>query len=272
MKKVLAALDASFAVTPVLAAALSLGDLLEAEVEAIHVTTDAGPTVERSAEAVGVPLRVVAGEVVERLVEAGEADDVAALVVGARGVPTDPRPLGTTARAVATSVRKPVLIVPPDVAVPPTLRRILVPLEGTVSSSMAPASLIELARNARIEVVALHVLGSWDIPAFTDQPQHEHDAWASEFLARYCPFGIGSVRLELRIGRAEDLVPRVAEESRSDLIALGWARELAPGRAPVVRAALERSGLPVLLVPVVSEPTMLSSGSGRTGLGLRTSP
>jgi hypothetical protein len=73
------------------------------------------------------------------------------------------------------------------------------------------------------------------------------------------------VRLELRIGRAEDLVPRVAEESRSDLIALGWARELAPGRAPVVRAALERSGLPVLLVPVVSEPTMLSSGPGRTG-------
>ena len=86
------------------AAALSLGELLEAEVEAIHVTTDAGPTVERSAEAAGVP-RVVAGEVVEQLVEAGEADDVAALVVGARGVPTGPRPLGTTARAVASLVQ-----------------------------------------------------------------------------------------------------------------------------------------------------------------------
>ena len=227
MKKVLAALDASFAVTPVLAAALSLGDLLEAQVEAIHVTTDAGPTVERSAEAAGVPLRVVAGEVVERLVEAGEADDVAALVVGARGVPTDPRPLGTTARAVATSVRKPVLIVPPDVAPPPTLRRILVPLEGTVSSSLAPASLIELALNAQIEVVALHVLGSGDIPAFTDQPQHEHDAWAAEFLARYCPSGIERAARAADRPRGGSRAAR-AEESRSDLIALGWARSWRP--------------------------------------------
>ena len=198
MKKVLAALDASFAVTPVLAAALSLGDLLEAEVEAIHVRRTRGrPSSGRPRRP--VPLRVVAGEVVERLVEAGEADDVAALVVGARGVPTDPRPLGTTARAVATSVRKPVPIVPPDVAPPPTLRRILVPLEGTVSSSLAPASLIELARNAQIEVVALHVLGSGDIPAFTDQPQHEHDAWAAEFLAPLLP-----LRNRERAARAAD--------------------------------------------------------------------
>ena len=194
MKKVLAALDASFAVTPVLAAARSLGELLGAEVEAIHVKTDEGTTVQRSADAAGVPLRVVAGgEVVERLVEAGEADDVAALVLGARGLPTDPRPLGAT-------VLKPVLIVPPEVAPPAELKRILVPLEGTVSSSFAPRSLIALASEARIDVVALHVLGSDEIPPFTDQPQHEHDAWTAEFRARYCPWGIGSVRLELRIG------------------------------------------------------------------------
>lgn len=268
MKKVLAALDASFAVTPVLAAARSLGELLGAEVEAIHVKTDEGTTVQRSADAAGVPLRVVAGEVVERLVEAGGADDVAALVLGARGVPTDPRPLGATAQAVATGVLKPVLIVPPDVAPPAELKRILVPLEGTVSSSFAPRSLIALASEAKIDVVALHVLGSDEIPPFTDQPQHEHDAWTAEFRARYCPWGIASVRLELRIGRAEDLVPLVAEQSGSDLIALGWARELGPGRAPVVRAALERSHRPVMLVPVITEPAFDPSGSRRAGASL----
>ena len=93
-----------------------------------------------------------------------------------------------------------------------------------------------------------------EIPPFTDQPQHEHSAWATEFVARYCPWGVGSVQLEVRIGRAEELVPRVAAESGCDLIALGWAQELAPGRAPVVRAALERSHRPVMLVPVRVAP------------------
>lgn len=35
-----------------------------------------------------------------------------------------------------------------------------------------------------------------------------------------------------------------------DLIALGWSQELAGGGAAVVREALERSRVPVLLVPV----------------------
>ena len=200
-----------------------------------------------------MPLRIVTGDVVEQLVEAGAADEVAALVIGARGVPTDPRPLGATAEAVATRVARPVLVVPPDAAPPSVLRRILVPIEGD-TSSRAPRAVIELARGANVEVIALHVLTADEIPPFTDQPQHEHSAWATEFIARYCPWGVGSVQLEVRIGRAEELVPRVAAESRCDLIALGWAQELAPGRAPVVRAALERSHRPVMLVPVRVAP------------------
>ena len=35
-----------------------------------------------------------------------------------------------------------------------------------------------------------------------------------------------------------------------DLIALGWAQEIAGGRAPVVRELLERGRIPVLLVPM----------------------
>jgi hypothetical protein len=58
------------------------------------------------------------------------------------------------------------------------------------------------------------------------------------------------VRLETRVGRSDELVPIVAAECGCDLVALGWSQELAPGRAPVVRATVERSHLPVLLVPV----------------------
>ncbi len=205
----------------------------------------------------------------EQLVRAGKVDDVVALVIGARGLPTDPRPLGTTAEAVATQLLKPVLVVPPDVPAPTVLRRILVPLEGTVSSSLAPRSVIDLASEANIEVVVVHVLGIDELPAVTDQPQHEHAAWAAEFLARYCPGGIENVRLELRVGRPAELVPIVAEETGCDLITLGWAGQLVPDRAPVVRAALERSHRPVLLVPVVPAVEPRSSGISRGSAGAR---
>jgi nucleotide-binding universal stress UspA family protein len=152
--------------------------------------------------------------------------------------------------AVATSLLKPVVVVPPDARLAPEFHRILVPLEGTTSTSLAPRSLFKVAHGAQLDVIALHVHEEEDIPAFTDQPQHEHEAWAREFLARYCPWGIGAVSLERRVGRSYELIPQVAEEAHCDLIALGWAQELAPGRAPVIRATLERSRVPVMLVPV----------------------
>lgn len=248
MKTVLAALDGSLADEPVLGAARSLGEMLAADVEAIHVEVQGAGVV----DAGDTPLRRVSGDVIEELTREGGREEVLALVLGARGMPADPRPLGATAEAVATRVAKPVLIVPPETR-PRSIRRVLVPLEGTLESSHAPRHLFELAADAAFEVVALHVLGTEAIPAFTDQPQHEQPAWEREFLARYCPSAIRDVHLEKRVGRAESIVPLVAEESECDLIAMGWAQELAPGRAPVVRAALQQCRRPVLLVPVAAE-------------------
>ena len=75
------------------------------------------------------------------------------------------------------------------------------------------------------------------------------------------PFGARTVRLETRIGRAAELVTDVAERSGCDLIALGWSQELEAGRAPVVRATLARSRLPVMLVPIT-----VDSDAGRAAL------
>jgi nucleotide-binding universal stress UspA family protein len=250
MTKVLAALDSSPVARNVLATSAALADVLESDVEAVHVGARSSQTVRNEAARADVPLRVVAGEVLEVLVAEGASDDVETLVIGARGIRTDPRPLGSTALAVATSLRKPVVVVPPEARAPGAVRRVLVPLEGSVSAALAPRSIIELAQDARIEVVVLHVHDARSLPSFTDQPQHEQSAWAGEFLARYCPWGVGAVRLETRVGSSAAEIPAFAAESGCELIALGWSQDLAAGRAPVVRAVLERAGVPVMLVPV----------------------
>jgi nucleotide-binding universal stress UspA family protein len=239
MSVVLAALDNSLAANPVLVAARAVARVLGARVEAVHVLTESDRAAQNAAEAAGVPLRVSSGQVVQRLVEAGHAPEVAAVVVGARGSTGTGNPLGSTALAVVTSLQRPVVVVPANALVAAALRRVLVPLEGTISTSLAPRSIIELAAAAALDVTVLHV-----------DEDGEESVEAEEFLGRYCPWGIGSVRLERRAGKREELVPLVAEELQSDLIVFGWAQQLSEGRAPVVRAALERSTIPVMLFPV----------------------
>jgi hypothetical protein len=143
-----------------------------------------------------------------------------------------------------------VLIVPPDSDPSPVFRRVLVPLEGTLSTSLAPLEIFELASGAELDVLALHVHDRSSIPSFTDQPQHEQEAWAREFLHRNCPWSLGTVRLETRVGRRGEVVPLVANECGCDLVVLGWTQELSASRAPVVRETLSRARQPVLLVPV----------------------
>jgi Universal stress protein family len=250
MEKVIAALDNSVAAAPVLRTAISFAKLLGTEVEAIHVQEDGRRMPESVAAAADLPLRTLRGATVDALVGAAAAEDVVALVLGARRTPAGARPVGTTAFAVMRSLAKPVLVVPPDAARAGRLRSVLVPLEGTVSSSLAPRSIMKLARAAELDVVVVHVRDEASLPAFTDQPQHEASAWGHEFLARYCPWGIADVRLEVRHGVREEQILRAAEESHVDLIALGWLQELAADRAPVVRTVLERGRVPILLIPV----------------------
>jgi nucleotide-binding universal stress UspA family protein len=249
MTKVIAALDNSFAARPVVSTATALAQLLGSEVEALHVGENGNGVAAGAAAAAGLELRARRGPTVARLIEAGSADDVVAMVVGSRGMPGRSRPVGATALEVLAALPKPLLVVPPETATA-SLRRILVPLEGNLSTSAAPAAILELAEGFTLDVIVLHVHDESSIPLFNDQRQHETRDWAREFVARYCPWGVGDVVLETRVGRREEEILRAAEEFEADLIALGWAQELAPGRAPVVRAVLERGHVPVLLLPV----------------------
>jgi nucleotide-binding universal stress UspA family protein len=250
MRKVIAAVDNSLAAGAVLATGGSLAPLFDAEVEALHVGEDGDASARRAAEAAGLELRRVAGPTVPALVEAAAADDVAALVVGTRRLPVGGRPVGSTALEVITSLLKPVVVVPPDAFRRSSVERVLVPLEGTAATSRAPRGIIELAHDADLDVVVLHVHDPGSLPAFTDQPQHQVRAWADEFVARYCPWGVERVTVELRVGRPAEEIVSAAEFTGAHLIALGWAQEIDWGRAPVVREVLERGRIPVLLVPV----------------------
>jgi nucleotide-binding universal stress UspA family protein len=257
MSKVLAAVDNTPAARAVLAAAVAFGDLLGAEVEAIHAREDGHSTAEAAARAAGVPLRVIEGPVVPALRGAGTGPDVAALVLGMRAFAVGRRPAGHVALQLAVSLPIPLLVVPPEAVVPMALRRILVPLDAEPAAAAALGETMELARLRELEVVVLHVFDPASLPAFSDQPQHEVAAWSAEFLRRYCPYP-EHVRLEVRVGAPGRHVLSVAEEIGADMIALGWAQELGEGRAAVIREALDRSDVPLLLVP-------LSTGSRREG-------
>jgi nucleotide-binding universal stress UspA family protein len=234
-RKVVAAVDNSLAGNPVLVTARALARVLGARVEGIHVAADDEPPPREAAAAVGVPLRVVTGPVVERLAEAACAEDTAVLVIGARSTPTSPHALGSTALAVLASATKPVVVVPPVGRIAPRITRVLVPLEG-VSASLGPVSPIDPGEGMNLEVVGLYV--------GADEAEG-----ADELLRRYLPAGIGSIRLERRAGKREELVPAVADELGCDLIAFAWAPEVAISREELVRSAQERSPLPIMLVP-----------------------
>ena len=248
MSKVVAAIDNSSAARPVLATAAAVARLLSAELEAVHVRVDGARTAQAAAAAAGLPLRVLSGRAVESLLRAGEADGVFALVLGARATRSGRRPAGHVALELALSLGKPLVVVPPHAPAPLAVERILVPLDGTAATAGALANTLRLARNRALEVIVLYVHDEARIPLFGDQPQHELEAWTHEFLARHCPHP-EDVRLELRTGVPATHVLKVAEEAKADLIALAWSQTLEPGRAAVVREALERSRVPLLLVP-----------------------
>lgn len=249
MSKVIAAVDSTAAARPVLSAAAAVARLFGAELEAVHVVEGDTSTVRAACEAARLTLRTARGPTLERLLQFIEAADVVAAVVGARATMTGRRPAGHIALKLASAVSKPLVVVPPHCRCPIALHRLLVPLDRSRSTAQALRASLALATAAQLEVIVLHVHQARSLPPFSDQPQHEVEAWTKEFLRRQFEHP-ELVRAELRIGVPGDHTLQVATEVGADLIALGWRRSLAPGHAELVREVLERSSVPVLLLPV----------------------
>jgi len=76
--------------------------------------------------------------------------------------------------------------------------------------------------------------------------------WEREFLARYC--SQPGTRLHTRRGWASSAILEVATAEHADVIALGWAQDLSPGKAAVVREVLGKATVPVMLLPLSAQP------------------
>src|ERR1035437_9212493 len=155
-------------------------------------------------------------------------------------------------RRVAQQSARPVVLVPAAArGRPGEIRRVLVPLDGTAESAAAVAGTVERFARAGVDLVVLHVFDAETVPRFWDQAAHAGQAWAEEFLARYCAQPGG--RLELRTGAAGEHVLDVAAAERAHIIALGWSQQLDPGRARTVRRAVLDAVIPVMLVPMAPD-------------------
>jgi nucleotide-binding universal stress UspA family protein len=247
MTRVVAAITDDSAARAVLSTSRAIASLFSATVEALHVGEQRAAVASAAREA-GVTLRTIAGGAVEEIAKVAAAEDVAAVVIGARGTPAGKRPAGATTMALLTLVEKPVTVVPPAAAAQRPIRSVLLAMDGSVASAAALQEIAKLASDAELEMVVAHVLQERSLPAFSDQLAHEVPAWSEELIARRCPAALDA-RLELRVGEPHEHILDICQSSACDLVALGWGQDLGRGHAAVVRRILAESAVPVLLAP-----------------------
>jgi nucleotide-binding universal stress UspA family protein len=122
-------------------------------------------------------------------------------------------------------------------------------MEGTSSRPRRLEHALELVKALGLDVIVVHVNDANSIPSFSDQVQHETDAYADAFLGRYAN-GLRRSQLELRIGDPAPEILAVADERHADLVAVGWPSGAGPGRGLIARSVLQHNLVPTLLVPV----------------------
>jgi nucleotide-binding universal stress UspA family protein len=249
MPTLLAAIDNSAACTPVIRTAKVLAPMLGAAVEAVHVAENGFGTAEASAQALDVPFRALRGDPLAQLLEVLADRDVVGTAIGVRGIPGTYRGPGHLAVELADQSDKPLLAVPPETPVPHALRRVLTALEGTSSRPRRLNRALELVNTLGLEVIVVHVDDEDSIPSFSDQIQHETDAYADAFLAQYAS-GLRRSQLELRMGDPASEILAVAQERNVDLVVMGWPSGAGSGRGTIARSVVQLSPVPTLLVPV----------------------
>ena len=249
MSTVLAAIDDSATATPVLVTAVVLSRQIGAEVRALHVGDEEPASLREQAQGAGVPLDTVPGSPVEAICEAIEDEDVAFAVLGIRREPEITRPVGSIARAVCETSLKPVVVVPPSLLwrAGESIDRALAPLDGTDESSRSVRRAWRLLKRSGVDLVALHVFDPESMPRFWDAARNDFEEWSREFLVRHANT---ETELEIRSGRAAEMVLEVGRASKVDLIVLEWSQNLEPERAAVLREVLSRTDIPVLLLPL----------------------
>jgi nucleotide-binding universal stress UspA family protein len=170
----------------------------------------------------------------------------------------EPARLGNVAEAMLAAGVTPLLLVRPGMHPLTELRRLVVPLEGSPSASVAMTRADDAFCRRGREIVMLHVVttttpgesGSLPAPRIVDQEHYEWSAWQEEFTMRFsqCPEG-GRHRVAVRVGTPALAISEEARADGAELIVLSWNGTLAGGHGAVVRELLETAPCPLLIIP-----------------------
>jgi nucleotide-binding universal stress UspA family protein len=201
----------------------------------------------------------VGGAAAEAILRAAEAPDVKVVALGLR---SDARPgLGHVARELLERTSRMLLLVRQGMLPVDGLRRVLVPLEGSPSTSAAMRVADDAFCRRGREIVMIHVVtgdtpaepGSMPAPRFMDQEHYEWAAWQEEFCMRFsqCSKG-GRHRVCVRVGDPGQLIVAEARDVRAELAVVAWRQDLSPGQAERLKLLLEESPCAVLLVSQAS--------------------
>jgi len=251
---VLAALSASPTRRPVLGFAKLFAAMYGSDVSAIHVAEPHhANTVGEFAFGEHVGLRVVDGDPVREIVRAASHPNVGLVVIGAHNPPNGRGP-GLVTREIALRVRQPLLVVPAQAIVPDRLACVLVPLEGTETTTAPIRALFErLPFGPDTELVTLRSYTEGNVPRYADHEPHDTDERIHAFRDGYIPPGVIGRVLE-RYGPPEHVVPKIAAMLDATLTVVSWSQTLAPGRALLIKALLADPDRPTLLVPDRYQP------------------
>jgi nucleotide-binding universal stress UspA family protein len=235
--------------------ALNLSKAAGWDARAVHVREPGGAEL-ASADAEGLEIVDLEGDASAELAHLVGMADVDAIAVGLRT--TDGPGTGHVTQALLEHPVAPLLLVRPGMRPLTTLRRLVVPLEGSPSASSAMRHADDALCKRGREIVMLHVVtgstpgerGSFPAPRIVDQEHYEWAAWQDEFCMRFsqCPEG-GRHRVCVRVGKP---VPTIVEEAQTDgaeLIVLSWKGSFAEGHGAVVKALLDTAPCPLLIVP-----------------------
>lgn len=249
MSRVIAAVDDSAQALAVVRTGEAVASLCGSTLEVVHVCAGEDDTAPAGLASGGHEVRLLRGLGSRAIAEAAADRDVAAVIVGTGRARPAEAFVGSCAQQVITAVPVPVVVVPAHARAPTTIRRILIPLDGTRASSDALRRAMELSAQADVRLIALHVHTDASLPMFSDQPHHEVRAWSAEFIRRHALPMSAESPLRLRVGQAGTEVLAAAVQEGADLIVLGWRQDLSAGRAAVVRSTLLRATVPVLRIP-----------------------
>ena len=274
---VLVALDGSPAAATALPAARAVAAQLNALVQILH----AAPSLLDEAELrrqlrltdddlAGLEMRQYVGEPAAGILQAAADPAVLLVVLTTHGRAIEPgRQLGRVAEAVIAAAMQPILLVRPEAAARPgarmaALTRLLVPLDGTPTTAAALRPATEMAGRLGASLDLLFVAapgavappepGSIGAPCYVDQPQHEWPQWTDEVIERlgtYCAACPPDVPVRMYLARGADIgsvIARFAVEHADSSIVLVRRSRLEPGRARVLRAVLDQTPCPILLV------------------------